>query len=115
MPASRATASRSPLASVLCAIRSASAGEICTPEKAKQRVTFAPSLATVDDYDEDDDWDEYSECADLGRAMALLVQGNEFFKEGKLHDALEAYSEAFSLLPSSEGKEKAILFANRAA
>lgn len=53
--------------------------------------------------------------ADPARAQTLRLEGNEHFKGGRLHDAREAYSEALHLTPSSDKKEKAVLFANRAA
>lgn len=55
------------------------------------------------------------ELADPEKAQELRQQGNELFKAGKLHDAREAYSEALYLTPSSQEKEKAVLFSNRAA
>lgn len=58
--------------------------------------------------------DEDAHC-DFEKAKELKAQGNDFFKAGKLHDAREAYSEALYLTPSTEKKDKAVLFGNRAA
>lgn len=73
-----------------------------------------------DDESEDDDEEmnpdnEEDEHADAEKAQELKLEGNEFFKANKLHDAREAYSEALYLTPAADKKARSVLHANRAA
>lgn len=49
------------------------------------------------------------------KAKELKQQGNVLFRANKLHDAREAYSEALLFMPTTETKDRAALFCNRAA
>merc|ERR1712232_456164 len=68
-----------------------------------------------DDEDNEQKEGEESDSGDLERAQELRLQGNDYFKAGKLYDAREAYSEAIYFMPATNKKEKAILYSNRAA
>jgi len=65
--------------------------------------------------EQNDEEPEQEEHFDPVRAQELRLQGNEFFKEGKLYDAREAYSEALYVSPPDDAQNRALLFGNRAA
>ncbi|XP_037954183.1 tetratricopeptide repeat protein 1 [Teleopsis dalmanni] len=49
------------------------------------------------------------------KADQLKLEGNEFFKNGDAERAVEVYSEAIKLCPTTYTKERAVLYGNRAA
>ncbi|XP_034488554.1 tetratricopeptide repeat protein 1 [Drosophila innubila] len=53
--------------------------------------------------------------ANKEKADKLKLQGNELFKNDDALRAVEAYTEALNICPSTNSKERAVLFANRAA
>lgn len=86
--------------------------------------TAKPDSKTADDDDSDDSEDDEEQMkqeeeddahVDPEKAQELRLQGNEFFKANKLHDAREAYSEALYLTPVADKKSRSVLHANRAA
>ncbi|XP_064535692.1 tetratricopeptide repeat protein 1 [Drosophila montana] len=48
-------------------------------------------------------------------ADKLKLEGNELFKNGQAERAIELYTEALNICPSTNSKERAVLFGNRAA
>eukprot|EP00747_Dinoflagellata_sp_TGD_P163697 gnl/TRDRNA2_/TRDRNA2_182660_c0_seq1.p1 gnl/TRDRNA2_/TRDRNA2_182660_c0~~gnl/TRDRNA2_/TRDRNA2_182660_c0_seq1.p1 ORF type:complete len:386 (+),score=97.30 gnl/TRDRNA2_/TRDRNA2_182660_c0_seq1:79-1236(+) len=81
----------------------------------------APATTTdAESSDESEDerpleWKDEDAEADPERAAELRLQGNEAFRQGDLHEAREAYSEAIHVSPSADKKGKAVLYCNRAA
>lgn len=49
------------------------------------------------------------------QAEALKNQANELFREGKFEEALNIYCEGIDCAPAVKKKQRAVLFANRAA
>jgi len=81
-------------------------------EQAKEK---AGGLWDESDSEDQDGVVEEEDFVDPERAKELKVAGNEHFKAGRLHEAREAYSEAIHITPQTADKDKAVLFANRAA
>lgn len=82
---------------------------------AGSEIEFPAGIEGSDNEDESETEHDGQEQFDPIRAQELRLQGNEFFKQGKLYDAREAYSEALYLLPPEDAQNRALLFGNRAA
>merc|ERR1719210_1573446 len=88
------------------------------PSKVEDSESAIPKTDNNDSADEDEEkcrLEEENEHVDPERAQELRLQGNELFKSGRIHDAREAYSEAIYLMPTTNKKEKSVLYCNRAA